>query len=194
MKDQQTKKKLETVKILVVGPCDSGKSKLVSTYCNTSAITKTIGTNVYSKEEGGVRLEFWDSSGDKHYRSMITSLYKNTDVVLLCFDGTDENSLFEAYMWEKDINLHLDKTLKYLVKTKVDLNGVTEFTEDETNVFNISYNRLFGINALDQADVVKMINTVLNDYQKKFEKPKQVVKLPTEEEIKAMKSKTNCGY
>ena len=66
----------------------------------------TIGADFLTKDvyiEGNeVRLQVWDTAGCEKFHSMGSSLFKNTECVILVFDLTDPESFKAIEFWRTE--------------------------------------------------------------------------------------------
>lgn len=173
----------ECFKIIFVGSSNAGKSKIISTFTGDNIKSKTVGMNIYIKyydlEDKRIRVELWDSSGNKNYRTSINSFYKNFDAIIVVFDVTDKNSIFELNFWENEVEIYSnEKDLRYIVRNKIDLiresnislesnNILDEFTLEENKHIDLKYSRKFSITALNDILVYKMFDFIMMDIYKK---------------------------
>lgn len=174
----------ECFKIIFIGSSNAGKSKIISTFTGDNIKSKTVGMNIYIKyydlEDKRIRVELWDSSGNKNYRTSINSFYKNFDAIVVVFDVTDKNSLFELNFWENELeNYSSEKDLRYIVRNKIDLirdsnisldstNMIEEFSPEETKHIDLNYKRKFSLTAMNDILVYKMFDFIIMDiYVKK---------------------------
>ena len=78
-----------------------------------------------------VKLELWDTGGEKDYSRLRPLNYPNTDVFLLLFDITVLSRFEEIYSyWWKELNHHCPNVPIILVGSKIDLRveGITTIT------------------------------------------------------------------
>lgn len=102
-----------SVKILVVGPPESGKTYLANFLADATDISSgtyrpTKGVRILEFEVNGVRtktgvadvaIELWDCSGDQKYEICWPSMQKNTDGIVFVFDPTIETQKKELENW-----------------------------------------------------------------------------------------------
>uniref|UniRef100_A0A7S4MG41 GTP-binding protein n=1 Tax=Vannella robusta TaxID=1487602 RepID=A0A7S4MG41_9EUKA len=129
--NSQRKKAL--FKVIVLGKERSGKTTLTDSYGYNRFVQKKykcgIGADFLSKEEliDGrlVALQVWDTAGQERFQSLGVSFYRGTDIVLLAFDVTKEESFNEIESWYEEAKVQIegrgDSMTYLLVGTKVDL-------------------------------------------------------------------------
>ena len=102
------------LKILSLGPSDSGKSCLIKRYCEGRFVQKyisTIGVDYGVKSarvqaQGNavnVNINFFDLSGHAAFKDIRADFYAGSQGVLLCYDATSVESLRElcsSWLWE----------------------------------------------------------------------------------------------
>jgi small GTP-binding protein len=115
-------------KVLVIGDSGCGKSALIMRYCDneyTETYFNTIGVDFKTKikEINNVRIKIniWDTAGQEKFRSLVSSYYRNADIVILTFDLTNICSFKNLEYWHSEIDfLNNYKKTIILVGTKCD--------------------------------------------------------------------------
>ena len=122
---------MKKVKIILLGSATVGKSSIISQYTlqkfnlentNSTASDKTKKT-VEIKEEK-LELEIWDTVGQEIYKNVNKIFLKNSDIVILVYDITNNKSFEELQYWYnqvKEFNLN-SETIFAVVGNKNDLN------------------------------------------------------------------------
>ena len=97
------------LKIAVIGPSCSGKTSIIHRLYNNrfphdSEISSTIGLDVISvvekyKDEW-VKFQIWDTAGQERFRSIIPSIFKKCNLVILVVDLTCVSELDLYYQWK----------------------------------------------------------------------------------------------
>ena len=119
----------KNIKILIVGENNTGKSSLLKKIVKRKFTPKlnipTFGVNYDSKKYKNIIIDFWDISGSMEYISLFEIYLFETDIVFLCFDVTDietlialENFWIPETIQKKNSN---KPTKIYLIGTKTDL-------------------------------------------------------------------------
>ena len=91
------------IKCILIGNSEVGKSSILSQYVQDRFIlnsTSTIGVDFgtkdininYGSHDYNIKLNIWDTAGDKRYKSIIETYYKNTSYILLVFDVNNRRS------------------------------------------------------------------------------------------------------
>ena len=120
-----SKKLIKTIKILVFGDHETGKSSFLSSFCFPSQMKtkKTIGCDVFilkkpisfqilSKQYGSQYIEdflfeFWELAGEKSQRNCVSLYFKNQmeefKGALFFFDATNLKTLYSFHSWVKTL-------------------------------------------------------------------------------------------
>jgi Ras-related protein Rab-1A len=129
-------------KILVIGNAGAGKSCLISRYVDkeyTDNYLNTIGVDFKTKilliNDKKIKINIWDTAGQEKFRSLVTSYYRNSDIIIIVFDLTNNISFQNIDSWYSDITSYcIKKSYKlYLVGTKADM-GKDKFIVDEISI------------------------------------------------------------
>ena len=102
-------------KIILIGSSSVGKTSL----CNTlqgrifdERTPITIGvdfaalvlTDEINEETKSFKVQLWDTAGHETFRSIAKNYYRNSQIILLCFDLTNRASFAELDVWMDEIN------------------------------------------------------------------------------------------
>ena len=119
------------IKVVVVGDFSTGKTSLINLFSTgkiSSYIQTTIGCafstyNYMSKHGIPIQLQIWDTAGQERYRSLMELYYRNTDIILMCFDLNNKITFDNISYWfnkTKSININKD-SIYFLIGNKADL-------------------------------------------------------------------------
>ena len=119
-------------KFVFLGSCNTGKTCIVYRYINKIFIDvfqSTIGgafvNKTVSKDGVDYILDIWDTAGQERYVSLLPMYYRNSDIVFLCFDTTDntEQIIKKLNFWIRQLERYNDKPTReiLLIGTKIDL-------------------------------------------------------------------------
>ena len=118
-------------KILLIGDAGCGKSALVNRYIDGEYhdnYYNTIGVDfkikLFDINNKKIKLHIWDTAGQEKFKSLVTSYYRNSDIIIIVFDLTNNMSFHHIDMWYSDIEYFCknDNISLYLVGTKADVN------------------------------------------------------------------------
>ena len=92
-------KKLDAIKIILLGNQAVGKTSLINIYCGNkfqSATTSSIGSNfseaTININNNDYQLHLWDTAGQEKFRALNKIFFKNSDIVIFVYDITEEKS------------------------------------------------------------------------------------------------------
>lgn len=182
-------KKYGNYKLIIIGDSNVGKTSFTNITVRNTHIppTPTIGalfiqkTFIMDDKYGDVvpiKIDIWDTAGQERFRSLVPLYYKNTDVVLLFFDTSDQTSFDNIKnFWLHDFrnNSTDQKTIQILVENKIDKESVipkrdiTNFVTDYDLLhYRISVTQNIGINELVDG-IIKEIATNFDNRLLKLE-------------------------
>ena len=114
------------IKIGIIGDCNVGKTSIINTYINNNQIIDvTLGVDFKYKiktfENTEFKLHIWDTSGQEKFKSIVSSYYRDLDVVLFVFDSTDILTFNNIKYWLQDFEkFNKKKNIKFLIGSKTD--------------------------------------------------------------------------
>jgi small GTP-binding protein len=126
-------------KILIIGDAGCGKSSLINRYINgeyNDNYYNTIGVDFkikyYEKNGKKIKMNIWDTAGQEKFKSLVSSYYRNSDIIILVFDLTNYISFRNIEKWYSDIEYicKKDNLQLFLVGTKADV-GKDKYVVDE---------------------------------------------------------------
>ena len=99
-----------TIKLIVLGDSNVGKSSVIKRICLekfVSEIIPTIGTDLYPYlikiNEKTIRIHIWDTAGQEAYKSMVKQQYQNADVCLFVYSVDDIKSFNDIRNWYNEV-------------------------------------------------------------------------------------------
>jgi len=137
------------IKVVLVGDSGVGKTSLLMRFADNTFDNKFIATigidfriRTVSHNGQKVKLQLWDTAGQERFRSIISSYYRGVNVVVLCYDISNQDSFIHIEHWLKDIK---EKTIKnilvVLCGTKLDLQRQVPY--EQAREFAISNHMIF---------------------------------------------------
>ena len=165
-------------KLLIIGDSYVGKSSLLSKYVDNNFdenFNSTIGVDFKSKhldiDDKMIKLQIWDSSGDKIFKSISCLYYKNCHGIIIVFDLTNRKSFQNVKTWLNEIKeyCHVDDVPKILIGNKSDAFRIIPY--EEIIEFATSMNLLYiETSAKDDKNIDKafeqLSREIKNDYKK----------------------------
>lgn len=96
-------------KMIIIGDSKVGKTCLIFRLVEDKFLdkyTKTVGIDykMYPTEHDGhkIKLQVWDSAGEKRFRVLINSYYEKVHCILVCYDITDRASFDSTRAWVEE--------------------------------------------------------------------------------------------
>ena len=171
---------MKKLKFILVGESQVGKTSLINQYVNNKFEEEyfmTIGNDKLIKEieinENKVRLEIWDTIGQKDLRSANKIFMKNTDIALIVYDITNRQSFVNLNeFYEELININKrDKMIIGIAANKSDLYENAKVNKEEGEEYAKKINALyFESTATDHENVVNIFEELIKAYINTFKK------------------------
>lgn len=116
-------------KIILIGDSGIGKSCLLNRFVDNTYEPNnisTIGVDFKMKTvqigTRNIKLQIWDTAGQERFRTVVSSYYRGSHGVLLCFDLHDPESFENLKTWLAEINRYCRPEVPiFLIGTKGDL-------------------------------------------------------------------------
>ena len=116
-------------KVLILGNAETGKSKIALRINNKKyddSYLGTIGFELFSFNikinNTVVKIQIWDICGAELYRSLISSFYINSSLILLVYAINNKESFNDINIWLNDLNNYsIPNSFKFLIGNKCDL-------------------------------------------------------------------------
>jgi Ras-related protein Rab-1A len=152
-------------KIVLVGESQSGKSCILSHFVNEKfpeQIFPTVGVDfafkVVSVDGKLIKLQIWDTAGDKRFKTITKSYYRGTNAVIFVYDVTTKIDSLETTLKEA-IAEGEDTKVKYLVGNKIDLGNryYTTLMEEEAQKYGMKYLEISAKNLDNLKDLFNQI-------------------------------------
>lgn len=115
-----------TIKLLLIGPSNSGKTALLLRYVDdifdTDSATATIGVDFRVKKllvRGRPhRLLLFDTAGQERFRTLTSSYYRNAQGCILVYDVSNRESFLSMDHWFGECERYADPgVVRFLVRT-----------------------------------------------------------------------------
>lgn len=133
------------MKVALLGNTRTGKTSLFNRFLygqrpsmNTSVtgLKGAVGDREMKRADGPITLALWDTAGQEKYVSVASTMFKNADCILLCYDMVDAESFAKLDKWFEEVKNEADPMcVKHMVivGTKADLiiEGRARATEEE---------------------------------------------------------------
>jgi len=171
-----------TIKCILLGDSHVGKSSILSQYIQDRFFlnpTSTIGVDFGIKEmdikhgndEYNIKLNIWDTAGDKRYKTIIETYYRNTSYVLLTFDVNNRRSFNNIVKLYYSIKNDHEKSKFIFVGNKTDLNVYYKVSEKEVSELakKLGIQYIF-TSAKESSNIYELFKFVYTDALNEFDK------------------------
>ncbi|XP_063224218.1 ras-related protein Rab-18-B-like isoform X1 [Bacillus rossius redtenbacheri] len=120
---------LTTLKILIIGETNVGKSSLLLRFTDDSfdpAQSPTIGvdfkTKILTTDGNTVKLAIWDTAGQERFRTLTPSYYRGAQGAILVYDVTRKPTFTKLETWLEELDTYSTKSniVKMVVGNKID--------------------------------------------------------------------------
>ena len=120
---------LTTLKILIIGESDVGKSSLLLRFTDDvfdPGLAATIGVDfkvkTVSVDGNKAKLAIWDTAGSERFRTLTPSYYRGAQGAILVYDVTNRQSFQKLDQWLYELETYSTRSniVKMLVGNKID--------------------------------------------------------------------------
>lgn len=120
---------LTTLKILIIGESDVGKSSLLLRFTDDvfdAGLAATIGVDfkvkVITVDGNTAKLAIWDTAGSERFRTLTPSYYRGAQGAILVYDVTNRASFVKLDQWLNELETYSTRSgiIKMLVGNKID--------------------------------------------------------------------------
>lgn len=137
-------------KVIFVGQANTGKTCLLHSLLNEE-FQENLGTtinpgfsNLRAEDSSGTiqNMKLWDTSGQERYQSLSKIYFREADVAVVCFDSSEENSMFNTKSWVDLVLSQSPNCNLIFVGTKQDLIDDTKVSQvlSQADSFFENYN------------------------------------------------------
>ena len=165
----------EGIKIALVGDSGVGKTCIISRYIDNIFIENndsTIGANYSEKTikrgDKEVQLNIWDTAGQEKFHSLGKHFYKDSYVVCLVYDITNQESLDSLKnIWYPDLQKYGEQyTILAVVGNKCDLYEMDNLAkEEQAKAFADEIKAIFMLTSAKTGDgIEKLFNTLTDKF------------------------------
>ena len=159
-------------KYLLIGNLGVGKSCLLILFTDNDyeeGYIRTIGRDFNIKtliiEGKSVKLQVWDTVGQKRFSFISPSYYRRTHGIMMVYDITDLDSFLSLDSWIKEIEKNASKNVyKILVGNKNDLEKDRKVTFEKGKEFaNLHGMKFFETSAKENINVEEVFKEMTKD-------------------------------
>ena len=166
-------KKNYNFKILLLGDTSVGKSSILNRYVDNiydDNYVSTIGVDYKIKNlqigENNIKLQIWDTAGQERFKSIISSYFRNSDVVLLIYDVTSRDSFEKLKDWYEMVNIYCnEKLLLIVVGNKIDCSFRRQVTPEVGAKFANNIGSMYietSAKLYENNNIDKLFNIIIN--------------------------------
>ena len=167
------------VKFILVGESKVGKTSLINQYINKSFSLDHITTtgtdkfyNIVKVKDKEIKLEIWDTAGQEEYRAVNKIFMKNTQLALIVYSITDQNSFEQLSYWIKQVK-EINKEKEIIFGIAANKSDLFEEQKVETEIgkkFADDNNCLFfETSAKDYKSIENVFIKIAEAYNEKLE-------------------------
>ena len=168
-------KEVQSIKIVLIGEAGVGKTCIISRYIDNIFIENndsTIGANYSEKTikrgDKEVQLNIWDTAGQEKFHSLGKHFYKDSYVVCLVYDITNQESLDSLKnIWYPDLQKYGEQyTILAVVGNKCDLYEMDNLAkEEQAKAFADEIKAIFMLTSAKTGDgIEKLFNTLTDKF------------------------------
>lgn len=153
------------IKILVIGDAKVGKTSILKCLTQNTIDSKyipTLGLEFYTykiQHDGKIlKLQLWDSAGDKRFSTIVSAYYKGSEFIILVTDLTDIKSIQNSEQYIENVKNVDSNTPIILVGNKSDEQIYSlhrERVQSIVSKYNLKY---FEVSALNGSGIEKLFN------------------------------------
>lgn len=158
------------IKCLLIGSSGVGKSSILERYVSNNFyqhFITTIGVDYKFKDiiidNFKIKLQLWDTASQERFRCITSNYYRNSHIIIICFDITDHYSFNELNFWIEDASRYItEPVLMVICGTKVDLTKKRIISYEEAKNFALNKNmEYFEISSKTGEGIELMFNKIL---------------------------------
>jgi len=184
------------LKLIIIGDSGSGKTSIINRltyneFIDTYEPTIGVDFKVLKKQTklGEVRIMLWDTTGQERFNSIVSSYFRGSDGVLLCFALNDKESFENLNKWLDMIKINCQpKTSIILLGTKSDL---TNKIDHKNIIAYASQNEIDYFTCSSKLDKSEQIDKIIDALISCCLKNKKIVKEGTITKLVDSESKTH---
>lgn len=157
------------VKIMLIGDEYVGKTRFIKTITNSEFDDlKTIGVDFNSTtfeiNNKTIRVQLWDTCGNKGYMKIAKAYYKHANAFMFCFDVTNKDTFNSLDSWiENTEDSESNNPVKIIVGMKIDLKE-RSVTNEEAVAYAATKNfKYYEASALDINNITEIVKDVVEE-------------------------------
>ena len=165
----------EGIKVIFIGEAGVGKTSLLKSIFGIkfnseerSTLTSSYSTKNMKVDGEEYIFHLWDTIGTEKFRSLTKMFFKNSKIVILVYDITNEKSFKELNYWYKQVKNELgeDEFTLIIVGNKKDLFNLEEVRENKGKEYANNRNAKFKLSSAKTYPLsfIKFIDEIFIEY------------------------------
>ena len=203
MKDD---KKIEEIKILLLGDSGVGKTSIFKRYTNyefkgnyNSSIGVDFQTKIIERKKKKYKLHIFDTAGQERFRSITKSYFNMGEYFFVIFDLANQNSLNSIPIWVEQIQEIKENPIFIILGNKKDLKNKLISDEEiyevlETinkNTFEVNDKNFLKVSAKEGKNIDEAFDIMIDLYELNVNNNQNVVENEGGGETEKPKNKDN---
>ena len=145
------KDNLISLKVTLLGETTVGKTSIIYQFIKKTFIASnltTIGCDKFSRiitiQKRNILLNLWDTAGQERFKSLSPMFIKGSDIVILVYDITNEDSFIQLEkFWINIVRDNTQNIVLGIAANKIDLYDREKVDEEKGRKFAASVNGIF---------------------------------------------------
>ena len=168
------------IKVILVGEAGVGKTNLINVTTDKnfnenerSTISASFSRKIIDLNKKSYNLYLWDTMGQEKLKSLTKIFFKNSKIVVLVFDITQEDSFRKLSYWHDEVKESLGNDIIIgICGNKSDLFLEEKVSEEECQKYAKEINAKFVYTSakMDKSGFTRFLKILLNDFVEIYEK------------------------
>lgn len=160
----------DVMKIVVTGNTGVGKTALLTRLTkdtfseNIDLGTQTVDTAEWFCTVGKkkIKVDLWDTAGQERFRTLTSSYYNHSDLVVIVIDPTNQQDFKEAGHWHTEALKYVENEQVILCVNKIDLQGARTVSGSDIREFaRMHAMPVFEVSCKSGEGVEEMFQTII---------------------------------
>jgi small GTP-binding protein len=165
------------LKCVLIGSSGVGKSSILERYFSNKFaqyFITTVGVDYRIKDltinNSYIKLQVWDTASQERFRCITRGYYAKSNIIIICFDITDQKSFTDINYWLEDIQSNINNYTKIIIcGTKKDLEAKRKIKYSEIKQFCEFHNyNYYEISSKNNEGINEMFQDILLNYSSDF--------------------------
>ena len=174
--ESENENKIKSIKLIIVGSVNVGKTSLLTRYATGSfqnIVKSTSNASFISKfktvDNQNYEIKLWDTAGQEKYRSLTKIFIKDAKIALLVYAIDDLNSFNDLNMWLKIIkDINSDNLILGIAANKADLYKNSKVSDEQGKKYakEIGAEWRSTSSLMDDCGIDDLVDALFNNYLK----------------------------